>query len=194
MGMCRMNFGESLRPGGVTLGRVRPPDAAPWERFFGCRVAFGAAQDGFQLSGRDADAPLPVANRQLAGALDAILAKQLAGLDGGNVAARCKAALLERLASGESPEQDIATSLHMSRRTLQRKLAEADLTYQQLLDDTRHELALCYVDDPGRSLTEITFLLGFSGQSAFTRAFRRWTGTSPSGYRARGIRRATGSS
>jgi len=185
MGMCRMNFGDALRPAEVSLGRARPRDTAPWERFFGCRVAFGAAQNAFLLLRRDADAPLPVANRQLAGTLDAMLAKQLAELDRGNVAARCKAALLDRLASGESPEQDIAKALHMSRRTLQRKLADADLTYQQLLDDTRRELALRYIDDPGRSFTEITFLLGFSGQSAFTRAFRRWTGGSPSAYRAR---------
>ena len=51
----------------------------------------------------------------------------------------------------------------MSRRTLQRKLAEADLTYQQLVDDTRRDLALRYIEDPGKSITEITFLLGFSG-------------------------------
>jgi AraC-like DNA-binding protein len=191
LSMCRMNFGDALRPLEVALGRAKPADAAPWERFFGCRVAFGAAQDAFLLSRRDADAPLSVANRQLAGALDAMLAQQLAGLDRGNVAARCKAALLDRLASGEAPEQDIAKTLRMSRRTLQRKLAEADLTYQQLLDDTRRDLALRYISEPGRSFTEITFLLGFSGQSAFTRAFRRWTGASPSDYRAQRARRTS---
>jgi AraC-like DNA-binding protein len=136
------------------------------------------------LSRKDADTPLPVSNRQIAGALDAILAKQLAELDRSNVAARCKAALLERMALGESPDMDVARSLHMSRRTLQRKLAEADLTYQQLVDDTRRDLALRYVDDAAKSVTEITFLLGFAGQSAFTRAFRRWTGVTPTEYRA----------
>ena len=119
-----------------------------------------------------------------------ILATQLAELDRSNVAARCKAAVLERMASGESVDVDIARSLHMSRRTLQRKLAEADLTYQQLVDDTRRDLALRYIEDPARSVTEITFLLGFSGQSAFTRAFRRWTGTAPTDFRARQARRA----
>ena len=131
---------------------------------------------------------LPIANRQLAATLDAILTRQLADLDRSNVAARCKAVLLEPLASGESPEGDIAKELHMSRRTLQRKLADADLTYQQLVDDTRHDLALRYLEDPGKSITEITFLLGFSGQSAFTRAFRRWTGKSPTDYRAMGLK------
>ncbi|MCC6212025.1 MAG: AraC family transcriptional regulator [Burkholderiales bacterium] len=181
--MCRMNYGAALRPLEVTLGRAKPADAGPWEHFFGCRVQFGAARHSFLLSRRDADEPLPVANRQLAAALDAILTRQLAHLDRSNVAARCKAVVLERLASGESPEGEVARVLHMSRRTLQRKLAEEDLTYQQLVDDTRRDLALRYLEDPGKSLTEITFLLGFSGQSAFTRAFRRWTGKSPSAYR-----------
>jgi len=188
--MCRMNFGASLRPLEVTLRRERPSQPAPWEHFYGCRVQFGAQQDSFLLSRRDADLALPIANRQLAGTLDAVLAKQLAELDRSNVAARCKAALVERLASGESPEEDVARDLHMSRRTLQRKLAEADLTYQQLVDDTRRDLALRYVEDPGKSITEITFLLGFSGQSAFTRAFRRWTGRSPTDYRAKPMGKA----
>jgi AraC-like DNA-binding protein len=188
--MCRMNHGASLRPLEVTLRRAMPANPAPWEHFFGCQVRFGAARDSFLLSRRDVDEPLPVANRQLAAALDTILVRQLADLDRSNVAARCKAVLLERLASGESPEADIAKALHMSRRTLQRKLAEADLTYQQLVDDTRRDLALRYIEDPGKSITEITFLLGFSGQSAFTRAFRRWTGTAPTDYRAKQIERA----
>ena len=114
----------------------------------------------------------------------------LTQLDRSNVAARCKAVLLERMASGESPVGDVAKVLHMSRRTLQRKLAEADLTYQQLVDDTRKDLALRYIEEPGKSITEITFLLGFSGQSAFTRAFRRWTGKSPTNYRAKGLESA----
>ncbi|HEY6824766.1 MAG TPA: AraC family transcriptional regulator ligand-binding domain-containing protein [Steroidobacteraceae bacterium] len=182
--MCRMNFGASLRPLEATLCRPCPADATPWRVFFGGDVRFGAARDSMLLSRRDADAALPVANRQIAGALDAILAQQLARLDRGNIAARCKAEVLERLASGESPEADIAKSLHMSRRTLQRKLAEADLTYQKLVDDTRRDLALRYIEDARRSITEITFLLGFSGQSAFTRAFRRWAGVSPTEYRS----------
>jgi AraC-like DNA-binding protein len=181
--MCRMSFGASLRPLEVTLRRPRPDDSSPWDGYFGVRVRFGEARESFLLAKRDADAALPVANRQIAGTLDAMLARQLADLDRGNVVARCKAAVLDSMASGEAPEGGIARSLNMSRRTLQRKLAEADLTYQQLVDDTRRELALRYIEDPAKSITEITFLLGFSGQSAFTRAFRRWTGAAPTAYR-----------
>ena len=188
MDMCRMNFGASLRALEVTLCRERPADPAPWESFFGVRVRFGAARNSILLARRDADAALPVSNRQIAGALDAILARQLAELDRSNVALRCKAVLLERMAHGGSADLDVARSLHMSRRTLQRKLAEADVTYQQLVDDTRRDLALRYLEDSQKSITEITFLLGLSGQSAFTRAFRRWTGVTPTEYRA-GLRK-----
>jgi len=190
MDMCRMNFGASLRPLEVTLWRPLPADPSPWENFYGGRVRFGEARNSILLARRDVDAPLSIANRQIAGAMDVMLARQLAELDRTNVAARCKAELLERLASGESPGVDMAKILHMSRRTLQRKLAEADLTYQKLVDDTRRDLALRYIEDPAKSITEITFLLGFSGQSAFTRAFRRWTGKAPSDFRARQLRAA----
>ena len=190
MDMCRLNAGASLRPLEVTLRRARPADASPWLSFYGCRVHFDDVRNSILLSTRDADAPLSSANRQIAGTLDAMLVKQLSELDRSNVAARCKAVVLERLAAGESPDVDMAKVLHMSRRTLQRKLAEADLTYQKLVDETRRELALRYIEDSTRSITEITFLLGFSGQSAFTRAFRRWTGKSPTDFRTGGIRRA----
>jgi AraC-like DNA-binding protein len=188
MDMCRMNYGASLRAAEVTLWRPRPVDSTPWENFYGCRVRFGEPRNSLVISAKDAEAPLPVSNRQVAGTMDAMLTRQLADLDRDNIPARCKAVLLERLAAGESPDVDIAKDLHMSRRTLQRKLADADLTYQQLVDDTRRDLALRYIDDPARSITEITFLLGFSGQSALTRAFRRWTGVTPSDYRA-GLRK-----
>jgi AraC-like DNA-binding protein len=73
----------------------------------------------------------------------------------------------------------------MSRRTLQRKLADAETTYLKLVDDTRRDLALRYIEDPRRSITDITFTLGFSQHSAFTRAFKRWTGVAPTEYRAK---------
>ena len=71
----------------------------------------------------------------------------------------------------------------MSPRTLQRKLAEGQTSYQQLVDDTRRSLALRYIDDATRSISDITFSLGYSQQSAFTRAFKRWTGRTPGEHR-----------
>jgi len=183
--LCRMNAGAALRPVAVTLRRRKPDAADAYERFFGCAVRFGAEESTFVLSAKDADRPLPSANRQLAATFDKMLAEELARLDKADVVSRTRASVLEHLASGEGTAEDTAKQLHMSPRTLQRKLAEAKTTYLQLVDDTRKDLALRYIEDPRRSVTDITFSLGFSQPSAFTRAFKRWTGLSPSDYRTK---------
>jgi len=182
--MCRMNAGSSLRPIAVHLRRVRPDNGEAYRRYFGCVVHFDADEDSFTLSRRDADRSLPSSNRQIAATLDRVLAERLAHLDKSDVVARCQAHLFEQMYSGEISEDVMAEQLHMSRRTLQRKLADADLTFQKLVDDTRRDLAMRHLDDPRHSITDVTFLLGFSQQSAFTRAFKRWTGMSPTEYRA----------
>ena len=183
--MCRMNGGAVLRPVAATLRRRKPDPADAYERFFGCQVQFGVEENAFVLSAKDADRPLPSANRQLAAVFDKMLTEELGRLDKSDVVARARATVLEHLSSGEGTAEDTAKQLHMSSRTLQRKLAEAKTTYLQLVDDTRKDLALRYIEDPRRTVTDITFSLGFSQPSAFTRAFKRWTGLSPSDYRAK---------
>lgn len=181
--MCRLNAGAALCPSTVSLRRGVPESAESYERFFGCPVQFGADENFFLLATEDANHLLPSSNKQLAAMFDKMLAEELARLDKSDVIARCKAAVLEDLTSGEASAEDAAQQLHMSPRTLQRKLALANTTYQQLVEDTRRDLALRYIDDPHRSISDITFSLGYSQQSAFTRAFKRWTGATPSEYR-----------
>jgi AraC-like DNA-binding protein len=188
--MCRMNYGNGLRPVAVRLKRAKPDGWQVYESHYGCSVRFDATEDSFTLTRDDADKVLPSSNRQIATTLDSILAQQLAQLDKTNVVARCRASLLEQLPSGELSEEEMAQQLNMSRRTLQRKLADAETTYQQLVDTTRRELALRYIENPSQSITDITFMLGFSQQSAFTRAFRRWTGYAPREYRVRSVKPA----
>ncbi len=156
--MCRLNAGAALRPLAASLRHGPPPEP---------------------------DRPLPTSNRLLAATFDRMLTEQLARLDRRDIVAGCQAAVLEGLSDGVPTQDETAACLHVSPRTLQRKLAEAGTSYQQLLDRTRRDLALRYVEDPQRSLTDITFALGFAGPSSFTRAFRRWAGTSPSAYRSR---------
>lgn len=183
LSMCRTNLGAPLAPLSAGLRRPLPANRQPYDDFFGCRVAFGAAQDRFVLARHIADQPLPTANLELARTFDAILADQLAELSDNGLESRCRAYFLQELTSGEPTEEGLARALAMSRRTLQRKLRENGLTYRGLLEKTRHDLALRYLDDPDKTVTDITFLLGFSEQSAFTRAFKRWHGKSPSAYR-----------
>ena len=188
--MCCVNAETRICPVKASLRRPQPANPQVWNYFYGCTVKFAAAENSFTLSPADVDRVLPTSNRPLAGVLDGMLTEQLAKLTKDDVVSRCKAQFLEQLASGEPSAEDIAQRLNMSSRTLQRKLAEANTTYLKLVDDCRRDLALRYISDPDKSITDITFLLGFSGQSAFSRAFRRWTGVSPSEYRQRQSRPA----
>ena len=77
----------------------------------------------------------------------------------------------------------VARQLHMSARTLQRRLAREGTSYQTLLDLLRKELCLEHLVNPGISLSEIAYLAGFSDSSALARDVRRWTGQSPLAYR-----------
>jgi AraC-like DNA-binding protein len=97
--------------------------------------------------------------------------------------ARVKAAIANELPSGQPNDKDIAKMFCMSSRTLQRRLSAEGTNFSQMLDAVRRYLAEQYVTDPSLSLTEISFLLGFSRLSSFSRAFRRWTGQSPSAAR-----------
>jgi AraC-like DNA-binding protein len=91
--------------------------------------------------------------------------------------------LLRLLADGEATLGRAASVLHLAPRTLQRRLAKHGLSWQQWLDRNREQLARQYLQDPGLGLSDIALLLGFSEQSAFNRAFRRWVGVSPGRYR-----------
>ena len=90
------------------------------------------------------------------------------------------------LPDGEVSVDKVATAMHQSTRTLQRRLAERNLTWQHMLDNTRMQLARQYLNDRALSVAEIAVLLGFSEQSAFTRAFKRWTGQTPLSFRQQG--------
>jgi AraC-like DNA-binding protein len=94
-----------------------------------------------------------------------------------------KTKLIQELPSGNISEEIIAEDLYMSQRSLQRRLREEGTTYKELLNETRRDLAAQYIKASSVSINEITYLLGFSEPSNFSRAFKRWTGVSPSEYR-----------
>lgn len=183
--MCRTNYGVSLPLKAVTLRRPRPEGASAWENHYACPVLFGAHEDSIALVRSVADQELPSANQEFAKTFDAILISQLAALSDCDLETRCKAFLLDQLTSGEPSEEQLAKAMAMSQRTLQRKLGQLGLSYKGLLEGVRYDLALRYLDDPNRTITDITFLLGFGDQSSFSRAFKRWSGLAPTTYRER---------
>ncbi len=95
----------------------------------------------------------------------------------------CKGAIMNALRTGTPELEQIAPQLELSPRSLRRKLAEQGLSFRSLLDELRCELAKRYIEDPGLTLVEMAYLLGYSDQSTFQRAFRRWIGQAPARYR-----------
>ena len=82
---------------------------------------------------------------------------------------------------------DVARSLGMSKRTLARKLSDEGLNFTEVLQQLRRDLAVRYLDDPKLHISKIAWLLGFNEVSAFTHAFKRWTGKTPSQMRTTAV-------
>ncbi len=177
--------GRNVRPLSVALRRPAPRAADAWLRVFEAPVCFGHECDVLEYALADVDAKLPTGNAALARANEEVVARYLAKLDEAHLAARVQALLIEKLASGEPEPEAVARALGLSLRSLQRRLEEEGTSYKDVLGATRRELACGYLEGGRTSVTEITFLLGFADTSSFARAFRRWTGASPSEWRER---------
>jgi len=158
---------------------------APYAACFGVLPLFEQPEMVIRFSAAVMEEPLSGASPELAQYNDRIATDYLARLDKADVVGRVRAKIIERLSSGDCSRRKVAGDVSMSEETLRLKLAQRNTNFLKLLDETRKELALGYLVDRALSVTEITFLLGFSDVSNFTRAFKRWTGISPSLYRRR---------
>jgi AraC-like DNA-binding protein len=110
--------------------------------------------------------------------------RELAAIVDAGLAGRVRAALLAE-PSGFPSVTELARRLHLSTRTLKRKLADQGTTYSALLDDARRQRALLLLDNRELSLAEVAARVGYTEVPNFTRAFRKWTRTTPAAYRAR---------
>lgn len=167
----------------LELRRPQPPELTPYEGFYRCPVCFDAPVDALTFDATQLDQPLLTGNPELARHNDDLVRRYLAGMREATVLDRVRKSLAEHLTGDASPEK-IAAALGMSGRSLQRRLKEQGTSFVQVLRDTRRELAVGYLRERQCSVTEIAFLLGFEDASAFARAFRTWTGVSPSEFRA----------
>lgn len=182
--MGRMLTQRDVNPSRLELMRPEPPDSAPYEEFFRCPIVFGAPGYCIHFDSRYLDEPLPSANPALAQLNDQVIVDYLARFDRSQIAVQVRNLIIQRLPSGEPSQEEVARALNMSTRSLQRRLREEDSSYKILLEDTRRELACQYLKQQDVSIGEITYLLGFSDQSNFTRAFKRWLGQAPGEFRS----------
>jgi AraC-like DNA-binding protein len=180
----REEAGESFRASYASF-RHRPDDAAEIEQILGCTVRTGATWNGFAMSRGAWNLPLRRRDAILADLLtrqaDEAIAR-LPQMDG--VPLEVRRALASRVAGGDTSIQAVARALATSVRSLQRRLAEAGVSYQQLLDLARKDAAERHLMESSLSVGEVAYLLGYSEAAAFNRAFRRWHQQTPQAFRA----------
>ena len=181
--MCRRIAGEDFTPVAVHFQQSTPKDTSEYYALFRCPVHFGAEATRMDFPRQAVDEPLTGGNQQVAASSDEMAVRYLAWRDRNDIVNRVKTWIIEHLAEGHVTEDQAAAALAMSTRNLNRKLREEETSFREVLNDTRRSLAERLIADPSLSLTEISFMLGFSEASSFSRAFKRWTGTSPSDAR-----------
>ncbi|HYB98636.1 MAG TPA: AraC family transcriptional regulator [Candidatus Limnocylindrales bacterium] len=179
--------GEGGAPRAVLLQRPEPAEPDVFTRAMRAPVLFEQPVNAIVYARAHLEAPLPAANAELARQNDEAVARYLARLDDGTVMHKVRQALLEALPQGAPSKQAIGRKIGMSARNLQRRLDQEGTSFKQLLEDARLELARSYMDEGRYSITEIAFLLGFSDTSSFSRAFKRWTGSSPRAARTKNV-------
>lgn len=181
--LCRMNTGESFKPKKIRFMQPEPKRPAAYYAFFRCDLEFDADSSTLVIECEVADRPLSGSNTQLEILFEQQIVDYLARIDKDDITGRTQSAIFSQLPSGKASIEEIAAKLNTSTRTLRRKLKEAGVSYKELLAETRRELGERYIRDSSLSLTEVAFMLGFSDSSSFSRAFKTWTGQTPSAFR-----------
>ncbi len=167
------------RPLEVLLPRSAPADTAPYKRHFGCPIRFDADRAALLIAPNDIHAALPKADSQR---LEQLL-EQAEGLLGDQFLLRVYESLRLLLLQGSADSEVVAAQLAIHRRTLIRRLAQRGTSFQEILDQVRYDVARQLLRETRRSVTDVGAALGFSESSAFTHAFRRWSGRSPRAWR-----------
>ncbi len=176
----RAIFGQPWAPLEIWFEHAAPEDTREHRRLLGADVRFRQACNAVvvdpSLLDREMPAPDPTLLEVLQRHVDALLAERA---DETSLAAQVRTLIANAIAHGAPSIEAASKKMAMSGSTLRRRLREEDTTYQEQVDVVRKALAERYLPERGLSLTEIAFLLGYSDASAFTRAFKRWTGTTP---------------
>lgn len=174
------------------MAHPRPDYADQYEKLLGGRVSFDAPVTRLAFHRRHLSHPIPHRNPYVHSAVLRQVNGLLARLQTRRSFGRKIHKLISRQMSTEKIDADtLARQCHMSRQTLYRRLKKEGLSFQELVEQVRKDKALRYVASDHYALGEIAFLLGFSELSAFSRAFKRWTGMAPAQYRAQHLNQET---
>ena len=175
---------KPFRPLAVYFKHPVPETIAHHEAYFGCPVHFGTDRDALLVAADTLRTPNKLGDPGLARFFETHLEAEVAAFgDEIPLDRQVREHVSMCLSEGIPAVSDVARHLGMSGRTLQRRLAEQGFSYQMLVDEARRQLAKHLLRQTDFSLIEVAFMTGFSGQSAFTRAFKRWAGQTPRSFR-----------
>jgi AraC-like DNA-binding protein len=184
---CRELTGRQLLPSRVTVVHRRPEGCAEINEYLGATMRFGAEADMIVFPKAIKDMPVvtadPYLNELLVAYCEEALARRKSG--GGVTPSDVENAIASLLPHGMARVEEVARKLGMSRRTLARRLAAEGSTFSDVLNRLRFDLAQRHIADSALSISQIAWLLGYREVSAFTHAFKRWTGKTPREMRAR---------
>lgn len=154
------------------------------ERHFGCPILCGAPYNAIVFRAADAERPFVTRNAELLSLLAPQFEQELQEQSGNaDFIERVRFAVQQKLTGRRPTIEDIAGALHLSSRTLQRRLQEAGSSFQRVLEDARHQLARNYLNNSALELNEAAYLLGYEDANSFVRAFRTWEGVPPARWR-----------
>ncbi|PKM30299.1 MAG: AraC family transcriptional regulator [Gammaproteobacteria bacterium HGW-Gammaproteobacteria-11] len=183
LAFLRWMTGEHLRPIEAGFAYPQPEDLTPYQSLFDCPLSFSQPHYHLRFDRAMMERPLATGNETLAQMHDQFAGEYLARFEQTRVTHQARQVLCRLLPQGEPKRQAVASALRMSTRTLQRRLQDEHTSFQQLLDETRRELAMQFLRQRRLTLLEIAYLLGFADPSNFFRAFKRWFGMPPGQYR-----------
>jgi AraC-like DNA-binding protein len=185
----RLMVGSHWSPVEVRFAHPQPADISEHLRVFGAPVLFGYGVNTFVIESEFLERQIPAADPRLYGILKRYLERVLDEMPREDGLLSCvRRIIAELMRDGDPTLSRVAKKMALSARTLERRLNESGVIFKQVIADTRRRFAINYLKDSNNTLTEIAFLLGYSELSAFTRAFKRWTGQTPMEYRRGGGR------
>lgn len=182
--LCRQVCPVPFAPLDVFFKHSAPKRTKFHKEWFGCPVTFNAEVDALLIADEAMQRPNILGDKGISQYLAAHLDAELASIKAvPSIVRKAKDAIAQSLSEGAPKVADIAKGLGLSARSFHRRLSEHGMNFQTLTEETRRELAEGLLKDERHSLSEVAFLTGFSEQSSFTRAFKRWLGTTPASYR-----------
>jgi AraC-like DNA-binding protein len=183
LSIARHGTGTRLAPLRVEFAQARA-HARTIERHFGCSVEYGTGRNAIVFRSADAQRPFVTRNAELLAMLAPQFEEELKQENGdANFVERVRNVVQQKLTGRRPTIEDIADALHISSRTLQRRLQDQGSSFQRVLEDARHQLARHYLNNSVLELNEAAYLLGYEDANSFVRAFRTWEGIPPARWR-----------